>query len=171
MRFVLFSVMAALTFIGCSKPSAEEMFNKGVDSQRAEQYDAAIGLYQELISTYPDSARTPEAYYALGAIYQNQKRSYHLAIDFYKQLVLKFPRHATSSNAAFIIGFIYNNELKQYDSARIAYEYFIKNYPDDHLVNDAKFELSNVGKTAEEIFAAQRQAALAEEKKVKRAKK
>jgi TolA-binding protein len=160
-----------LTFIGCSKPSAEEMFNKGADAQRAEQYDAAIESYQELIKTYPDSARTPEAYYAVGAIYQNQKRSYHLAIDFYKQLVQKYPRHATSSNAAFIIGFIYNNELKQYDSAKIAYEYFIKNYPTDHLVNDAKFELLNAGKTPEEVFAAQRQLALEEDKSAKRAKK
>jgi TolA-binding protein len=160
-----------LTFVGCSRPSAEEMFTKGVDAQRAEQYDAAIGLYQELINAYPDSVRTPEAYYAIGTIYQNQKRSYHLAIDFYKRLVQKYPGHATSSNAAFIIGFIYNNELKQYDSAKIAYEYFIKNYPADHLVKDAQFELSNVGKTPEEVLAVQHRLALEEDKSAKRTMK
>jgi TolA-binding protein len=171
MKINVLPMITMLALLGCSKPGAEEIFNKGVDAQKAEQYDEAIVSYLELIKTYPDSARTPEAYYAIGTIYQNQKKSYHQAIDFYKQLVNKYPHHATSPNAAFIIGFIYNNELKQYDSARTAYENYIKEYPADHLVNDAKFEMQNLGRTPEEIFADQERLAKEQAKQTRKPKK
>jgi TolA-binding protein len=162
MRFTLFALSVMFVLVGCSKPSAEEMFKKGEDAQRAEQYDDAIALYQELTTAYPDSARTPEALYAVGIIYQNQKRSFHQAIQTFRQLIEKYPDHATSSSASFLIGFIYNNDLKNIDSARIAYEDFIKRYPANQLVSSAQFEISNLGKNADEILQAQ---AAQEEKK------
>jgi TolA-binding protein len=140
---------------GCSKPNAEEMFNKGVDAQKAEQYDNAITFYQELIKVYPDSMRTPEAYYAIATIFQNQKNDYHKAIQTFRQLIEKYPDHATASSASFLIGFIYNNDLKNIDSARIAYEEFIKHYPNNQLVVSAQFELNNLGKDPAEILKAQ----------------
>jgi TolA-binding protein len=148
-------VIIVFIVIGCSKPSAEEMYNKGSDAQKAEQYDAAIASYQELINAYPDSARTPEAVYAIGAIYQNQKHSYHQAIQSFRHLAEKYPDHATAPNASFLIGFIYNNELKNIDSARIAYEYFLKRYPTNQLVESVQFELGNLGKDPAEILKAQ----------------
>ncbi|MBN1397440.1 MAG: tetratricopeptide repeat protein [Bacteroidetes bacterium] len=152
MRYTLFILLIGFIFSGCSKPSAEEMYKKGEDAQRAEQYDNALAAYQELTAAYPDSTRTPEAWYAIGIIYQNHKQSYHQAIQAYRHLVEKYPGHATSSSASFLIGFIYNNELKNVDSARIAYEDFLKRYPDNQLADDAKFELSNLGKSAGEIL-------------------
>jgi TolA-binding protein len=157
--------------IGCSKPSAEEMFNKGVEAQKAEQYDAAIDSYRELIRAYPDSTRTPEAYYAMATIYQNYKHSYHLAIHKFRQLVNKYPDHATSPSASFLLGFIYNNDLKNIDSARIAYEDFIKRYPTNQLVASAQFELSNLGKDPAEILKVQAQVAQEETKPAKKKKK
>ena len=172
MRTYLFPLTILLfIFIGCSKPSAEEMFNKGMNSQKAEQYDNAIASYQELIKSYPDSARTPEAVYAIGTIYQDRKHSYHQAIQTFRQLVEKYPNHATSPSASFLIGFIYNNDLKNIDSARIAYEEFIKLYPTNQLVPSAQFELSNLGKNPEEILKAQSQIAQEEAKPVKTVKK
>ncbi len=49
--------LSLILMTGCSKPSAEEMFKKGVDAQLAQQYNDAIASYEELIKTYPDSAR------------------------------------------------------------------------------------------------------------------
>lgn len=169
MKFVLLALSLMFIFAGCSKPSAEEMYKKGEDAQRAEQFDDALASYQELTATYPDSARTPEAWYAIGIIYQNHKQSYHQAIQAFRQLVDKYPNHATSSSASFLIGFIYNNDLKNIDSARIAYENFIKRYPDNQLADDAQFELSNLGKSPDEIIQAQ--AAQEEKKPVKKMKK
>jgi TolA-binding protein len=171
MKFILFTSFLMFVLIGCSKPSAEEMFNKGVDAQKAEQYDAAIDSYRELVIAYPDSARTPEAWYAIGSIYQNQKHSYHQAIHAFRQLVEKYPNHATSSNASFLIGFIYNNDLKNIDSARIAYEDFLKRYPANQLVGSVQFELSNLGKDPSEILKAQSQVSQEETKPTKKVKK
>ncbi len=171
MRFFFISLFIVFTLFGCSKPSAEEMFNQGTDAQRAEQYDDAITAYQELIKAYPDSARTPEAAYAVGAIYQNHKHSYHQAIQAFRFLIEKYPNHATAANASFLIGFIYNNELKNIDSARIAYEKFINRYPTNQLVASAQFEMSNFGKDPTEILKAQAQMAQEETKPGKKVKK
>jgi TolA-binding protein len=171
MKFILFTLVLMFALTGCSKPSAEEMFNKGVDAQKAEQYDAAIDSYRELVMAYPDSNRTPEAYYAMATIYQNHKKLYHQAIHSFRQLIEKYPNHATSSSASFLIGFIYNNDLKNVDSARIAYEDFIKRYPTNQLVVSAQFELSNLGKDPSEILKAQAQLAQEETKPAKKKKK
>jgi len=171
MKFTLFILVLMFVLTGCSKPSAEEMFNKGVDAQKAEQYDAAIELYQELVMAYPDSARTPEAYYAIATICQNYKHSYHQAIYTFRQLVEKYPNHATSPSASFLIGFIYNNDLKNIDSARIAYGNFIKQYPTNPLVVSAQFELSNLGKDPAEILKTQAELTKEKPKHVKKAKK
>jgi TolA-binding protein len=147
------------------------MFNKGIEAQKAEQYGDAITYYQDLINTYPDSARTPEAYYAIGTIYQNYQKSHHQAINIFRQLADKYPNHATASSAFFLIGFIYNNELKNLDSARITYEEFIKRYPTNPLVASARFELQNLGKDPSEILKAQTKFAQEEKKPIKKAKK
>ena len=172
MRSTVFPlVFIVFLLAGCSKPSAEEMFNKGSDAQKAEQYDAAIASFQELINAYPDSARTPEAVYAIGTIYQNNKHSYHQAIQSFRLLAEKYPNHATAANASFLIGFIYNNELKNTDSARIAYEYFLKRYPTNQLVESVKFELGNLGKDPAEILKAQARMAQEETNAAKKARK
>jgi TolA-binding protein len=171
MRFFLILAILALTLSGCSKPSAEEMYNKALDAQKSDQDDAAIASFQELIKTYPDSARAPEALYAIGAIYQNQKHSYHEAIQSFRQLVEKYPNHATAANASFLVGFIYNNYLKNIDSARIAYEDFLKRYPADQLVESVQFEISNLGKDPADILKATTEVAQKDMKPSKKTKK
>jgi TolA-binding protein len=171
MRFVISSILIMFVLAGCSKPNAEEMFKKGVDAQQSEQYDAAIEAYQQLVKTYPDSARSPEAFYAIGVIYQNYKRSYHEAIQTFRQFIAKYPGHTLAPSASFLIGFIYNNELKNIDSARIAYNEYIRSYPSDHLVASAQFELEHLGKNPDEILKEQTTLAQKETKSHKKAKK
>jgi TolA-binding protein len=156
-RLNLFFIGCIFLFVGCSKPSAEEMYKKGENAQKAEQYTDAIDSFRELIRTYPDSARAPEAYYAIGTIYQNYKKEFPLAIQTFRELVEKYPNHATASSACFLIGFIFNNDLKNIDSARLAYEDFIKRYPNNQLVVSAEFELKTLGKDPSDILKAQSQ--------------
>ena len=171
MRFFLCSIVVIVSFAGCSKPSAEEMYNRGADEQKAEQFDAAIASYQELVNAYPDSARTPEAAYAIGSIYQNHLHSYHQAIQAYRFLVEKYPNHATAANASFLIGFIYNNDLKNIDSARIAYEEFMKRYPANQLVASAQFEMSTLGRDPAEVLQSKTQVTQEDAKPSKKTKK
>jgi TolA-binding protein len=171
MKTIFMFAVALFAFNGCSKPSAEEMYKKGEDAQKADQYDAAIAAYQDLMNMYPDSARTPEAWYAVAGIYQNHKQSYHEAIAAYRHLVEKYPNHATSPSALFCIGYIYNNDIKNLDSARFAYEDFLNRYPTNQLVESVHFELNNLGKDPAEILKAQMQLAQEETKSVKEKKK
>jgi TolA-binding protein len=147
MKYWILVVMSFL-IIGCSKPTAEQLFEKAQQAQIARSYDEALATFQELISLYPDSSKAQDAYYAIGYIYQNYKNEPHFAVHYYRQLVEKYPDHPTASNAAFLIGFIYANDLQQYDSARIAYEYFLQHYPNSPsgLLESAHFELQNLGK-------------------------
>jgi TolA-binding protein len=144
----------ALLVAGCAKPNATQMFSNAVEFQKAESYDQALDAYRELVKTYPDSARTPEALYALATIYHDQKHEYHQAINYYRLLATRYPHHQTASSAAFLIGFTYNNELKNYDSAKTAYEFFLTAYhdADSNLIASAKFELANLGKDPEVLF-------------------
>jgi TolA-binding protein len=170
-KSVILLFLSLILINGCSKPSAEEMFKKGVDAQLAGQYNDAIASYDELIKTYPDSTRTPEAYYAVGMIYQNYLKSYHRAIDMYRQLADKYPAHPTSPNAMFLIGFIYGNDLKNIDSARAAYQVFLNRYPDNQLSASARFELANLGKEPGDILGEQNQTASKGHTAKKKAKK
>jgi TolA-binding protein len=63
----------------------------------------------------------------------------------------KYPDSEKTPNAIFMIGYIYANELQDNDKAREAYEYFIENYPDNVLVQSARWEIENLGKSLEEI--------------------
>jgi len=159
MRTVVFSIVVMTMLVGCSKPSATDMFKKGTELQSSEQFDGALEQFQDLVKTYPDSAITPEAYYALGTIYHDRKNDPYKALENYRALVVKYPDHATASNAAFLIGFIYNNDLKKIDSAKIAYTEFLQKYPNSTLAQSAQFELATMGKSPEEILKMQNQSA------------
>jgi TolA-binding protein len=171
MKHIFLPIVLIFFFSGCSKPTAEDMFEKGVEAQKAGEYDAAIEAYQELIKAYPDSSRSPEAFYAVATIYQNQKKSFHRAIEAFRQLVEKYPSHPTAPNASFQIGSIYNNDLKNLDSARIAYEDFLKKYPENQLAESARFELKNLGKSPDEILSELTKMAQKDETKLKKGKK
>lgn len=164
MKKIAFILVLLILLIGCSKPTAEELFNEGANAQADGLFDLAIEKYKELIDTYPDSARVPEAYYAIANIYQDYKQSHHQAINMFRRLVEKYPQHPVAPNAAFRIGYIYNNDLHNLDSAKIVYEDFLKRYPNDYLVNSVEFELENLGKSPEEILKKQMEKAKEEER-------
>lgn len=150
-KYVLLLIgLAAL--VGCSRPSDEDLWNQGVEAQKANKYQDALQSYQQLLDKYPKSSRVPEALYAIGSVCQNNNLDLYRAIRSYRRIVDEYPTHATASSAMFLIGFIYNNELKNVDSARIAYEQFLKIFPDNPMAASAKFELDNLGKSPDDIM-------------------
>lgn len=150
---LMFFILVAL--IGCSKPTAQSLYEKAQGEQAAKLYDDALTTYRELIQLYPDSSHTPAVYYAVGFIYQNYKNDARTALGYYRTLVKNFPQHPTAANAAFLVGFLYANELHEYDSARLAYEHFLQNYPNSPagLLESARAELKTLGKDPTTILA------------------
>ncbi|MCX7984178.1 MAG: tetratricopeptide repeat protein [Bacteroidetes bacterium] len=170
MRYSVIILSVLLFMCGCTQPSAEQLFEKAQGAQKAQLIDEALETYIELIRLYPDSTQTPDAYYAVGFLYQNYKNDVRTALTYYKTLVEKFPSHPTASNAAFIIGFLYANELKQYDSAKLAYELFLERYPDSPvgLIESAREELKNLGKDPTTILSEAQQSKHQTSKRLKK---
>ena len=158
MRHLRLTLLALPLFLAaCSKPTEGELWDKGVDAQKSDRFDDALASYQMLLKEYPKGEKVPEALYAIGSIYQNNKRDstnvhFQRAIGAYQRLTKEYPDHPTASSASFMIGFIYNNELKNSDSAKAAYEYYLAHYPSSPMVESARFELQNLGKEPAEIL-------------------
>ncbi len=51
----------------------------------------ALGLYENIVSQFPDSERVPEALYRLGMIYLSHYRKYALAKDAFYRIFTEFP--------------------------------------------------------------------------------
>jgi N-acetylmuramoyl-L-alanine amidase len=155
MRYVMLMAVIALTVAGCAKKPEKDLWLAAVETQKRNEVDNAIQDYLRLLEDYPKGEYAPEALYAIGTLYQNDKKDKPKAIEFYQRLVREFPSHATSPNAAFMIGFIYHNDLNKVDDARRAYESFLQAYPTSTLAESARFELETLGKTAEQVLKEQ----------------
>src|SRR5512140_280667 len=105
-------VLGLLFLVSCSKLTDEQLWNQGVDAQKADKVQEALQSYQQLLDDYPKSPKVPDALYAIGSICQNKNADIYRAIRSYRRIVDEYPTHATSSSAMFLIGFLYNNELK-----------------------------------------------------------
>jgi TolA-binding protein len=138
--------------VSCKKLTDEELWNNGVEAQKANKFDESLQDYQKLVDDYPKSPKVPDALYAIGSISQDQRRDIYRAMGSYRRIVQEYPTSPTASGAQFLIGFLYNNELKNVDSARMAYEEFLKKYPDNPMAPSARFELENLGKDPNQIL-------------------
>lgn len=154
MSRVIVVLLSLLIVVACKRATDEELWNKGVDAQRADKFEESLLQYDQLINDYPNSPKVPDALYAMASIYQSNQRDIPKAIGLYRKVAQEYPNHATASSASFLIGFLYNNELKNLDSARVAYELFVKKYPDSPMIASAQFELDNLGKDPNEIIDA-----------------
>jgi TolA-binding protein len=145
-------LLSLLVVVACKRVTDEDLWNKGVEAQKADKFEESLLQYDQLVKDYPQSPKVPDALYAMASIYQSNKRDIPKAIGLYRKVAQEYPNHATASSASFLIGFLYNNELKNLDSAKAAYELFLKKYPDNPMAASAQFELNNLGKDPNEII-------------------
>jgi TolA-binding protein len=145
-------ILGLLFSIGCSKLPEGELWKKAETARENGNADSVIQVCQTLIKEYPDGKIAPAATYLIAEMYQNSKKDPRAAIQQYRFFVRKYPDLQQTPVAYFLIGFLENNELKELDSARAAYETFLAKFPKHELAESAKFELSTLGKTPEEIM-------------------
>ncbi|HEY6951153.1 MAG TPA: tetratricopeptide repeat protein, partial [Bacteroidota bacterium] len=79
----------------CSKLTDEQLWNNGVEAQKANKFDESLQDYQQLLDDYPKSPKAPDALYAIGSICQDQKRDIYRAIRSYRRVVDEYPSHPT----------------------------------------------------------------------------
>ncbi len=137
-----------LSFVGCSKPPTdEELLKSATLHHQSDEFDDALSDFQMLVEKYPKSDKVPEALYAMGVIYQNEKKEYRKAESLYTKLVMNFPDDPTSQVAAYQRARIFFGNLHMPDSAEAAYDLFLKRYPDAVSASSARSELDSLKKS------------------------
>lgn len=144
--------LSLLILAACGPKTEPEIYDAAVGAQRMEKYDDAIALFERLIEEFPQGEKVPDAYYALGVLYQDQQKDFVKAVQMYTKLYENYPDSPTASNALFMTGFLQHNELKDLEAARKTYEVFLQKYPESPLSASARFELENLGKDPSEMF-------------------
>lgn len=86
-----------------------ETYLKGSDYKQAEQQ------YRQLISLYPDSVYTPQAFYSLGWSFFEQN-DYKKAIEIFVKLIRTYPSHQLAEDASFKLAET-EYYMQAYDSA------------------------------------------------------
>ena len=130
---------------------SERLYNdslKRVDYQVANDL-ITLGEVQALV--LPTDPQSPEMLYKAGQI-ANSVRASERAIALNEWLYTRYPDHPRAGRALFLMAFTYDDELKNYDKARELYEEFLRKYPDDDFAQSARFQLDNLGKSANEII-------------------
>ncbi len=145
---VLFLSGILILMEGCSKQATEEELLKSATVHHGnDEFDAALNDFQELTLKYPKSSKVPEVLYAMGIIYQNEKKEYRKAESLYTKLVMDFPADPTSQGAAYQRARLLAWNLHQPDSAVAAYELFLQRYPDIMAASSARQELDSLKKS------------------------
>jgi outer membrane protein assembly factor BamD (BamD/ComL family) len=169
MKLRLFStiVPGLLLLAGCSKPSPEELFAKAQQDQRQAEAAAdttkdparlrtlfapALAAYGRIIDEYPKSEFAEPSLYMTGTIFNSNTHEFDRAVEVYKRFIVLYPDSKQSERVSFMIGYIYNNELHNLDSAAAAYRRFLERYPNAEMAASARYELSNLGKSPEELL-------------------
>ena len=169
-RMLFVTLVSAALFAGCSKPTAEDYFARGQQSEQSaravadtlndrtklgELFTPALGNYRDLVQEYPRHALAGEALFLTATIEQNDLAQPAEAVETYKQYVSAFPEGSKTPVAMFLVGYLYNNELQSIDSAGVWYRKFLERYPSNEMAASAQFELNNLGRSAEDLLRAQ----------------
>lgn len=144
----LFFVLIYILILGCSRETANELFNKGeAATHQVTTYPRAESNLTRFLRIYPDDPRVDVALQALARVLMNQERNKE-AIARYNELIRRFPNSRYATQAQFMIGYIYD-QAKNYEQARIAYRKVIERYPESDLVDDSEKSIENLGKPLE----------------------
>jgi TolA-binding protein len=134
--------------IGCAKQATEdELLKSATFHHQQDEFDAALSDFQELTEKYPKSSKMPEVLYAMGIIYQNEKKEFRKAESLYTKLVMNFPADPTAQGAAYQRARLLAWNLHQPDSAIAAYDLFLQRYPDILAASSARQELDSLKKS------------------------
>ncbi len=122
--------------------AAATTVQQGYALYQAENYPAAIALFQAAISANPADPSTADAYYLLGRSYQ-QQFNYAQARTEYQNVITNFPASARADDAQFRIGETYYEELST-AAALAALQLTLSQYPSGDFADDAQLLIGKV---------------------------
>ena len=148
-RFVLFiSVMAVL--VGCAGQDASDLMQQASDLQQEGKATEALAIYEQITRDFADSPQAPAAMFRCALIYINEQGDPVKAATTYELVSEKYPDSEWGHKGLFAAGYTYANDIANLDRGRTAYEKYLQQYPDSSMAETVRFELENLGKSAEE---------------------
>jgi hypothetical protein len=75
-----------------------------IQLMRLDEIDLAIGNYQAVIDSFPDTGIAPKAAYALAWIHQHKQTDSVRAIDLYRDVATRYPRSPQAKGAVIELG-------------------------------------------------------------------
>jgi soluble lytic murein transglycosylase len=99
--------------------AADEALAQGLSHQRNGDYEAAVGVYQAIVSSYPDSSESRDALYHLGETYA-LAHDYPAALDSLQEFRQRYPDDERYAFTTFRLAATYD-ELGYWDEAILLY--------------------------------------------------
>lgn len=115
-----------------SVPSDSKAYREAFGLVLQRNYPEATEAFKSFITTYPQSARLPNAYYWLGEIYLAEQKP-EQAREPFVNVLTKFPKHSKAPDAAYKLGVVYD-QLGDQQKSREYLDMVINQYPDSAAV-------------------------------------
>src|SRR5262249_15657363 len=120
---------------------AADLYRRGVEQLRANDTDAAILTFYDLIATYPESPLRESAQYLVADMYYQQK-DWRAATAEFEALVAALPRGEKAPDALLKIGLCQKN-LGDSARAKRTLERVVREYPTSAAARQARALLRN----------------------------
>ena len=113
-------------------PSDSKAYREAFGMVLQRNYPQATEAFKAFITTYPQSARLPNAHYWLGEIYLAEQKP-EQAREPFMQVISQFPKHSKAPDAAYKLGIVYD-QLGDRQKSREYLDMVINKYPDSAAV-------------------------------------
>lgn len=150
-RFI-FLLALPLLIIGCAGEDATDLLAQAKKLRESGKENEALALYEQITREYADAPQTPEAMYQCAVLYFTVQKDPVKAATTYELVAETFPQSEWGHRGLFAAGFTYANEIGNLERGRLAYEKYLAQYADSSMAATARFELENLGKSAEELL-------------------
>jgi tol-pal system protein YbgF len=107
-----------------------QVFKQAFSLVRQNEYDAALGAFDQFIARYPDSPLLPNAYYWVGEVHRAKTiPDYAKAETAYREVIERFPDNSKAPDALYKLGLTLE-ALNQTTQAQAIMNSVIQRYPD-----------------------------------------
>lgn len=114
--------------------------------QKLGKYEAAMNVFEQIISVYPESEYASASFFMLGEIKEKKMKDYEGAITDYRKLVDTNPQYKKSVYALLAIADIYSKKKNDYPAAIAAYNEIIEKYQTHSLGVSALEKIGDIYK-------------------------
>jgi outer membrane protein assembly factor BamD (BamD/ComL family) len=151
---------ALVLFAACSgEQDAAGLMQQATDLMGNGKTAEALALYEQVATEFAEAPQAPEAMFRSALIYINEQGDPIKAATTYELISEKYPESEWGHKGLFAAAYTYANDIGNLERGRLAYEKYLAQYADSSMAETARFELDNLGKSAEELLQSIQQSA------------